>query len=343
MVLAAASLWALCAPAPAPAAGPACIVRGDDVQLYDVIVSPQGAEPFTVELHGASVIATLPSHGVAPAALEVQGAISFKARRQNLWVTVLKEFKTPDGMVTLHLRARLVHARSDGDAVTGAAVLYSPDTMAGELKEPTETVYPVRVPCNLLGLSAASSDSPDPPEHQPLWWWRPARRANRILLRSQPDAGAPVRVLSFGHCEPCFVNLKEIEHRGEWVLLERAPLVSGVAVTGWVPRSELRSIGKTGSDSNAEYCAGAHGGGLTPRQFVDPEKRDRLYEGPVRVRAGAQVFTEPDGKAWGIVNAEAEFRVFYYRGEEWARLTRVPGIRVPAFLAFVRAADVIFP
>lgn len=55
------------------------------------------------------------------------------------------------------------------------------------------------------------------------------------------------------------------------------------------------------------------------------------------------MFTVPDGKAWGLVNAEAEFRVFYYRGEEWPRLTRVPGMRVPASSAFVRAADVILP
>jgi hypothetical protein len=319
----------------------ACVVRGDDVVLEDVVVRP-GPVPLIVHLDGTPAKARIGTSRWVPALLDVGGAIAFKGTRQNVWYTVARSLTVSHGMVELRPGAHVVFARARGDDVIASAVVHADDVLPGEDKAPEETLGSLRIPCAALTLDhevrngdeeTAVEDDADAADDAS---YVVTRRAELSLdLRAGPYESAP-RVTLTTVVENERFSFRRLAESGAWMRVARR--VGAVRVTGWVRRAGFQAFDE--SESSSGGCSGDHGHGLSGRSFSGGQPKT-VYKGPVRVRVGAKV---DDGSGpWATVVQSDGFEAHVY---DWAGRRRaelqIPGVVVSPWLAKVHPDDVSY-
>jgi len=320
----------------------ACVVRGDEVTLEDVVVRP-GAAPLIAHLEGTPVKARIGASRWVPARLDVEGPIAFKGTRRNVWYTIARALTVSHGMVELAPGAHLVFARARGNDVIASAVLRADDVLPGEDKDPEETLGSLRIPCAALTLDhevrnveedEAGDDDTDVPDDASYVVTR--RAEHSIDLRAGPYESAPRVTLTTVVENERFI-FRRLAESGAWMRVARRG--GGVRVAGWVRRARLEAF--DGAETSMGGCSGDHGHGLSGRGFGG-EQPKTIYNGPVRVRVGAKV---DDGSgAWATVVQPDGFEahVYDWGGRRHAELT-IPGVGVSPWDATVHPDDVSYP
>ncbi|HEY5961285.1 MAG TPA: hypothetical protein VIV60_32230, partial [Polyangiaceae bacterium] len=120
-----------------------CLVRGSRSVIQDIIVQPANASAFRLSVFEVPVAAEVPHGRSAPVELEITGAIAFSAVRKNVWMTVVDDYSSIDGMVHMRRGARVAHAYVQQEQVIASAVLYANDVLEGEDKDADVMASPV--------------------------------------------------------------------------------------------------------------------------------------------------------------------------------------------------------
>jgi hypothetical protein len=321
------------------AAGPACLVRGNHVELQDVTVQPRGVEPFTVDIQDVPATIKIAPYAGGAATIEVQGPVRFTAQRKNLWLTLDQDFASADGLVSMRRGSKLVHAHLDGNAVVAAAVVYYNDVLSGEDKDADEFVVPVKVPCSTLTLDKIDDEAlatvyeNDEVAAAPrgATWWEPKSEAYRVRIYAQPTASARFVDIVHQGCSNC-IEFVEVGKLGGWLNVQSYG--EGVLARGWLHRSTV----KPGLGNGRGWgCSGDH------RHSViwAPRKKNLIYAGPAKIPATTQVYARPGEAVWATVAEDIEVQVRCYAGDNWAQLVQVPGVTSWSHAYVPRSAVVI--
>ena len=325
-----------------PAEGSAsCLVRGSRAVIQDVIVQPLNASAFRLNVFEVPVAAEIPQGWSAPVKLKVTGALAFNAVRKNVWMTVVGDHSSDDGVVQMHRGARITHAHLQREQVIATAALYANDVLEGEDKAPDVMVFPVTVPCSLLTLDFMEMDDAESvaSESGETLWWQPKSYRSAVQLFAKPTVASKSVQLTSPFCVDC-LEMKEVGVSASWLQVETTG--EGVTVRGWVRRSALQR--KASAGGQGQGCAGDHNRGLGGVHRA----RRPAYDGPAEVRAGTQVFSNPPLGRWAVVTTDIEVNVHYVHGEGWVELREIPGIEsspegLIALHAHVPLESVSFP
>lgn len=307
-----------------------CTVRGDRVVLQDVTVR-SGPVPFVVHLDGVPAQVRLGPRRRASVRIQVNGSIAFTGWRRNVWLTIGRPLTLAQGMVTLDRGAKVVEARLRGDEVLARPVLQANDVLAGEDKDPDETLGPIPIPCDALTLDegpeeedqdvddANAANGPNGPDTADRWWAQRRSRRSVTLKAAARDDAAELTVATVVHGAKFW--FEHVDERGPWVRVSRA--ASGVRATGWVRRAELEPL--DGPEGSGGGCHGDHGRGLAGRGWGGKPPKT-IYRGPARLRPGTKLTNH--GEIWATVIAPDGFEVelFEREGRRFVEITHIPGV-----------------
>lgn len=307
-----------------PARADACVVRGADVSVADVQVTPDGAAPFSVNVAHTAVAAT-PGRTPGDHAIEVDGALVFAGTATALPYAMARPATTAAGMVHLSTAAELGSVRSRPGGVAATV------TLAGHVH-----LRRVHLRCDALTLDAPPappSDAEQPEGDGSLW----VPRGRRLTLRRFAGRGAVMRVRTD---IPVLMTLVRRRRSGEHFEVVWTG-ADGSRLEGWVHRSEVTPmpLGSYGGTTGGSGTIGCRPGTV----FAVG-----LYRGPARVAAGAPVFATRGGAQWATVGEAGEVEVLHFTGEQFVQLRRVTGLEEPAMCgelghAWVPLATVSLP
>jgi len=320
----------------------ACVVRGENVVLENVLVRP-GPAPLIVQLNGTPASARIGKSRWAAALLDVDGAIAFKGTRRNVWYTVARTLTLAHGMVELRPGAHVVGARARGNDVIASAVMHANDVLPGEEKDPDETLGSLRIPCAALTLDLDGGDPDaegtggDEAAAAEDAGYVVTRQAERSIdVRVGPYESAHRVTLTTGVENERF-SFRRLAESGPWMRVTRGR--GRVRVTGWVRRARLEA--SDGPETATGGCSGDHGHGFSTRGFSGGQPTT-VYKGPVRVRVGAKIDDGSD--PWATVVQSDGFEAHVY---DWAGRRRVelgiPGVVVSPWDANVHPDQVSYP
>lgn len=308
-------------PASADAPKHGCIVKGSSVTLEKVSVQPVGDTAIELGLVDVPVEARLPTRCGAPLDLQIRGSLAFRAKRDQVWLTIARDITSSDGLVSARKGAHVIDACVRGDRVIASAVTYSDDVLEGEAKPADEIVTPFDIPCDALVL-----DSIALPDDAVLamgssvndHYWELRGEASTISLYAAPRAGSSRRTLESPSCVGC-IQLRELTVKTDWVEVETSG--EGVTATGWVRRSAVKRIPDDTLAGHGYMCSGNHGaGGWGESPVIGSIEREAI------VAAGTHVFTGYGTGRWGTFVVDTKVKVRIHPGTPWAELRQVPGL-----------------
>ncbi|MBN1772632.1 MAG: hypothetical protein JXB32_15285 [Deltaproteobacteria bacterium] len=277
-------------------------------RLQGLVVTPAGMGPFVLWAEDVAVTAGL--DGDATPGVHVKGRLEFVA-------------SAPD----LPLRAA-------GGLVTGANVTVSPDSSILRATADADglladvsigrqvTVRNVRLPCSGLGIDfpgRVSWASPATPHDSAVLF--PKRLPLRLADGPTAEPTVVVEVsdeVQRGHRRD-YLPLVERDSQGDRVLVS-LEWHGGASISGWARRSAFVAgtvhMGFGGPSGGGEGRCLGHGSCSGPT----------VYCGPADVAAGAVVYAEQGAGPWATVLDGEQLEVRAVGGEEWVRLSEVPGL-----------------
>lgn len=300
--------------------------------LSEVWVRPRGAPAFSIDVHEVSITAK-PSASDAPASLDINGAIRFRAQRKLASYTVATAIDTNAGLLHLDPGARIADARLLKDALVGAIVIASRDTPEGIDLQPELVATPVSIACDHLTLDSVPVSAPGTRAGDQTWWV-PRWHERAVRLAAEPESAAQtllIRAVTAGAGR--LLAFERVEQRGQWMRVAYAS--DGVVARGWVRTSA--------------WLAAPDAGGVAtnPSEDQTATRVTRFagtarYEGPARVAVGTTVYAEPPRGEWATVQRRDGF-VVRDDGSEWVALTRIPGVSGAEGMAYVPRTAVQLP
>jgi hypothetical protein len=316
-----------------------CIVSGKMVSFDKVKVSPKGSKPFFIGFHNMPATAEVPYRGETPAVLHVSGPISFVARSKIIWLEVLSDFSSPDGMVKTKAGATLHMPRSHNGMVEGSPLLYA-------RSHKMETASFVRIPAYMLTLDLGNDIETeetnnafelqhciyckkDDTTHQlQFTWWEPRNKQCKITLFSKPKHNTSTIFITTRPCGDWYLKMRQVGFTDNWILLEY--IGYNTTIKGWIPRSAgLENITDSIPEGYSIDCCGDdnYPGGI--EDWIGGKPSD-LFEGMVQIRAGTKIFSKPPKGEWAITTTVLTAEVRYYKRKDtkWVELRVVPGLFV---------------
>lgn len=295
-----ASLFAF-ALAAAPAHAQDCAVESASADVDSILVSPRDAPPFFVEVRDA-VVEARPTAVPERVEVRVRGGVAFEGRVRELPLRPTRPLSLAGGVLALSPEARLTHAR----CVRGVLRVRAQPYLG-------VTIESVRVPADALTI--------DDPVRLPLpspSWEAPAiflPRARRLHVRAAPHRGAAIVVaVELAHLLPL-----ERLARARGASRVRVRWSDGSAIEGWVDDEAIAPI--EGGASATPMFPDGHGCGTTGGCGGEA-----LYCGRARLAAETVITAAPSRGAWARAERELDVEVRWVRSEEWAAITRLPGV-----------------
>lgn len=281
-----------------------CLLHASHLSLEAVTVHPSAGDSFKLDLQSVPALIQIPKRAEAFATIEVERPLKFTAHRKHLWLSLLEDFTSADGLVVIRRGAKLVHARVDGDSVLAAAVEYTDDVLPGEDKDAEKYVSAIRLPCSILTLDDPEAEIPEQAEASAApeaTWWEPKTATNRVRPYAGPWLGARSVDIVDETCAQC-IDFIQVGERGAWLNVAR--YAEGVVTRGWIRRSALKKSPPELVHGHSSGCAGEHGPGL------GGEHRPVLpvYQGPATLRAATRIFAEPAYGLWATVTEDIPAR-----------------------------------
>jgi len=292
-----------------PAWAQSCEVPG---RAYFPITVEAGPTSFSLRLDGVRATAQPPPRGTQ-SAVRAKGVLQFKGHTDHVPYRVKGPLLAADGVVELADWTRIAAVRAKGnhavvDADLGGGV----------------TIRSLPLPCHAMTVAPLPKQSAplSKPKCGETYWHTLEQRW--VVFHALPGHGTRVHVELSRPEDRLFVC--EVDHKGAWLRVAVADTVHvvGGRITGWVPKALFRKVRGT---------VGFTGGTSMP---VGRRTRGHatiggtwLYRGPARLKTGAPVYVSPGGAQWATVrDSSIKVEVIIRKGNDWARLVKVPGLKL---------------
>jgi hypothetical protein len=310
-----------------------CLVRGRAATLEQVFVRTPSGDHFTVDLRGVDVTAKVPKSSFSRTEVYVRGSLSFTGSTRRVGYTFATESRLAGRMISAFRGAGVVHARERGGSVLASLVMRAGDAPPGQVAEPREFIRDVRVPCTALSLDPDGGGDVKGPTGDGTWWAF-GRLHTAVTLRAEPRWTAPSITLDGTRVRDGFtLEFERLAAQDGWTQVMRPG--ENVIVIGWLRSSDIVPFPHRPTDFG---CCPTYGGRL---RSESADTTTLAYAGPAEIALGTPVFLAAGSEPWAVVGQGGTFGVRLRRGEEWARLTHVPGVLgAPAYVA---ASAVMFP
>lgn len=279
-----------------------CRITSRVHRLGRVVVRPEGAEPFELEVRDTEVTVE-PGARPGPVKVEIRGALAFRATAGPVPLRPAAVLETAVPMVRLGDRARIERARLSGGDLVGDATIAAGVTIA-DLPLRCEGLLVDEQTRRMTTFPVHHGD--DPP-------WLPVGAS---LAVAESHGGGREVVVRFD--DPTLLTLERLEPRGERARV-RVAFGDGGAIEGWVGSGAIR---------HAEGMIGhaATGGEGEATGLTALGRRGGAYEGPALIAGGSTVYAAPGVGPWATVVADVELRVSAMPGEENVLVRQIPGL-----------------
>jgi len=308
----------------------ACTVSGQG-NVADLRVAVRGADPFLVDVTGATLTATpTAARARTGAAVHVTAPLDFFATTDPSHVPYRFAAAADVASGALHV---VPETRITAVQVRGTGLAADVEIEEGAI------VRALPLACGALVVGETPPPaSPTPPETAGRSW-APLHGTIRLYTSARTSGRAALEVKL--DVPDAFV-LHEVSAETNAIQVRRT-FERGGSVTGWVRRSDVRDaagdharIGSSQPLGGLGLCGtGAGGGGE--------------YLGPATLTTGSLVYVARARTAWARAPGDVQVTVRYMPGDDWVQVLSVQGIRdhegCPDELdrAWVERTSVVFP
>jgi hypothetical protein len=315
--------WAVWLALAIPAsAGAQCVVEGSTLFIAGAEVRVRGQEPFTVDIEGdVRVRASIPEGTSRSIAARILGPIQLDAQLEPHQIPFT--FREPlDVRGVWRVMVGVPHW-------SVRRVVRRGDRLMLDIDDREVRITRVPVACDELDVGFHPQFHPFPTNGPAQAMWVPS--IARLDVFRAPGA-SPLRIVPR---DPSELVLDELDRHGDWVRIQHS-FDDGSLLTGWVRRATLRPyvprdmIGSAFPVGPLRLCGQGRGGDV--------------FYGRAWVTNGASIYASPNGVAWASAHFEEPAMVRWARGERWAALTHMPGVRIRDCRdhAWVRVEDLGF-